>query len=81
MEEDDPYGVSPMSSRQPARPAASQLAHAPARSPAPPVAYAAAPRAPLPRLPAPRVAAALPPEDFAAEPLSLAAPGPDDPIY
>ncbi|MDB5644850.1 extensin family protein [Methylobacterium sp.] len=81
VEEDDPYGVSPMSSRQPARPAASQLAHAPARSPAPPVAYAAAPRAPLPRLPAPRVAAALPPEDFAAEPLSLAAPGPDDPIY
>lgn len=91
VEEDDPYGATPMSSRQPARPAPSQLAHAPARipaqaatpmrPPAPAVAYTAAPRPPAPRPPAPRVAAALPPEDFASEPLSLAAPGLAEPIY
>ncbi|KQP50665.1 extensin [Methylobacterium sp. Leaf111] len=83
VEEDDPYGVAPMSARQPAKVPAAQLAHGPApvRPTAPPVAYAAAPRGPVPRAPAPRVAAALPPEDFAAEPLSLAAPGLAEPIY
>ena len=83
LEEDDPYGITPMSSRSPSRPAPSQLA----RAPAPPAtsAYASAPaqRAYALRPPVPRVAAAdygEPAPGFADEPLSLAPPGPG-PIY
>lgn len=76
IEEDDPYGATPMSSRQaPARP--SQLARAPVPAPS---AYASAPRPVRP--PAPRIAPA-PMEaapGFEDAPLSLAAPGPG-PIY
>lgn len=86
VEEDDPYGVTPMSSRQgPSRAAPSQLARTapPAQAP---TAYATGPSPrPLPsRPPAPRVATALPSEDGpypGGEPLSLAAPGLSEPIY
>ena len=81
IEEDDPYGATPMS--RAASP--TQVARAPARAAAP-SAYASAPAPrPLPARPAPRVAAALPEEDVGGgseEPLSLAAPGlSSGPIY
>lgn len=78
VEEDDPYGLTPVSRA----PSPTQVARAPVR-PAPaaayaPSAYAAAPPPrPLPARPAPHVAAALPEDEPGGfeEPLSLAAPG------
>ena len=82
IEEDDPYGVSPMSKAA----SPTQVARAPARVPAQvPSAYASAPPRPsfAPR-PAPRVAAVPeePAEEY-GEPLQLGAPPPsvDGPIY
>ncbi len=74
IEEDDPYGVAPMSKA----PSPTQVARAPARLPAA-SAYTAAP----PVRPAPRVAAAPeePAQDY-DEPLQLGAPPPSTgPIY
>ncbi|KQO49043.1 MULTISPECIES: extensin family protein [unclassified Methylobacterium] len=93
IEEDDPYGVSPMSSnRHPAR-TSPQVARAPspalsaaAPSARAPSAYASTPvTRPAPRPQTSRLAAAPtydePAPGFSAEPLSLAAPGLSDPIY
>ncbi|KQT11990.1 extensin [Methylobacterium sp. Leaf399] len=76
LEEDDPYGASPMSSRQ-----APRAPNPVARAPVAPSAYAAAPpRAPAPRRPA--IAAYEEPAPGFAEPLPLAAPGAmPGPIY
>lgn len=83
VEEDDPYGVTPMSSRQtPGRPP-NQLARAPAAAPSR-SAYAAAPpaRAYAPRPPAQRTAQFDEPAPGFEEPLSLTAPGAmPGPIY
>ncbi|MBX9933772.1 MAG: extensin family protein [Methylobacterium sp.] len=81
IEEDDPYGVSPMSSRNAPR-APSQVARAPA--PPAPSAYATVPpvRAYAPRPPAQRTAQFDEPAPGFEEPLSLAAPGAmPGPIY
>jgi hypothetical protein len=77
VEEDDPYGVSPMSKAG----SATQVARAPARPldrPAAASAYTAAP----PARPAPRVAAAHeePAQEY-DEPLQLGAPPSAEPIY
>ena len=74
VEQDDPYGVSPMSKAG----GATQVARAPAR-PTAASAYTAAP----PVRPAPRIAAAAPEEpaqDY-DEPLQLGAPPSTGPIY
>jgi len=78
VEEDDPYGVSPMSQKAAPRAAPSQLARVPAPRAAP-SAYVAAP------VSRPRLATAHgfdePAPGFEREPLSLSAPSLSDPIY
>ncbi|KQP28372.1 extensin [Methylobacterium sp. Leaf469] len=88
VEEDDPYGVTPLSQATPQnrnapRPAPSHLARAPVEAPSharsAPSAYVAAP-APRPRLATTRPLDE-PAPGFAREPLSLQAPGLSGPIY
>lgn len=83
VEEDDPYGLSPMSSRQaPGRPP-SQIARAPSAPPAPSAYAAVPPRVPAYRPAAPRAVAAYDePAPGFEEPISLSAPGAmPGPIY